>query len=209
MGEVISLDARRAQVAARHGRSPRRTATFYADLLAPETYLAAERVDRLFGAVAWVPVPALAGPVAVDEARRATVTARARALRMPLVWPETDACSPRTLRIATLAADCGALGAFALAIGRLSFCGGFDVDDPEILAEAAAAAGLDIDACLAAAVDDTRDVAPRQTASALLARGVERLPVLEIGGRLYSGEERLPEALAAARAPAAPPRRTG
>ena len=40
-----------------------------------------------------------------------------------------------------------------LAIGRLSFCGGFDVDDPEILAEAAAAAGLDLDACLLAAVN--------------------------------------------------------
>lgn len=209
MGEVISLDARRAQVAARHGRPARRAATFYADLLAPETYLAAERIDRLFGAVSWVPVPALALPAVAEEDRRAYVTARARALRMPLVWPETDVCSPRTLRIATLAAECGALGAFALAIGRLSFCGGFDVDDPEILAEAAAAAGLDLDACLRAAVDETRDSAPRQTAAALAARGADRLPALEIGATLFCGEERLPEALAAARARVAPPRRTG
>lgn len=209
MGEVISLDARRAQVAARHGRPARPAATFYADLLAPETYLAAEGVDRLFGTVSWVPVPGDTLPAAAEDARRASVAARACALRMPLVWPETDLCSPRTLRIATLAAESGALGAFALAIGRLSFCGGFDVDDPEILAEAAAAAGLDLDACLRAAVDASRDVAPRQTAAALAARGVDRLPVLEIGGRMFCGEECLPEALAAARARVTPPRRAG
>jgi len=209
VGEVINMDERRAQMAARHGRSVRRPATFYLDLLAPETYLAAERVDRLFGDVTWVPVPPRALPTPGAPDRRAAVTARANALRMPLVWPEADVVSPRTLRIATLAAEHGALAAFALAIGRLSFCGGFDVDDPEILAEAAAAAGLDLDACLRAAVDVSRDAAPQRTAMALMARGADHLPVLEIGGTMFCGEERLSEALAAARAPLAPPRRTG
>lgn len=209
MGDLISLDARRAQIAARHGRTVRRPATFYFDPLAPESYLAAERVERLFGAVAWVPVAPLAGPPADEEERRARAIARARVLRMPLVWPEQDVCSPRTLRISTLAAECGSLAAFALAIGRLAFCGGFDVDDPEILAEAAAAAGLDLDACLCAAADPGRDAVPLHAAATLVNRGAVRLPVLEIGGTLFCGEERLPEALAAARTPVAPPRRTG
>lgn len=209
MGEVINLDERRAQVAARKAQAARRTATFYLDLLAPEAYLAAERVDRLFGEVTWVPVPTLSSGMAGTTSRRAAVEARADALRMPLVWPEVHAASPRTTRIATLAAEQGVLPAFALAIGRLAFCGGFDVDDPEILAEAAAAAGLDVDACLHAAADELRDLAPRQTAAALTTRGAVVLPVFEVGQTLFCGEHRLPEAFAAARAPVASPGRTG
>src|ERR1700750_1877856 len=57
MGDVIRLDQRRA--AARQGpmgrASTRLRATFYFDLASPFTYLAAERVDRLFPALTWRP----------------------------------------------------------------------------------------------------------------------------------------------------------
>ncbi len=61
----------------------------------------------------------------------------------PLIWPEPFADGGvRARRAASFACELGAGAAFALAAGRLAYCGGFDLDDPETLAEAAAAAGL-------------------------------------------------------------------
>lgn len=188
-----------ANVAA-HETATRRAVTFYFDPSAPESYLAAERVDRLFGTVTWIPVASLGMPLPGQEAaRRRGVAARAAVLRLPLVWPDTSPGSVRVTRVATLAAEARTLPAFALAAGRLAYCGGFDLDDPEILAEAAAAAGLGIDACLHAAADPSRDVAPRSVAEQLVARGADRLPCFGVGDTLTAGEERLPEVLAAAR----------
>ncbi len=97
--------------------------------------------------------------------------------------------------------------AFALAAGRLAFCGGFDLDDPEILAEAAAAAGLGIDACLQAASDPSRDLGPRTAAEQLRDRGADRLPCFGVGSALILGEERLAEAVAVSRAGTSPHKR--
>ncbi|MBA3328816.1 MAG: disulfide bond formation protein DsbA, partial [Solirubrobacterales bacterium] len=89
---------------------------------------------------------------------------------------------------------------FVLAASRLAFCGGYDVDAPEILAEAAAAAGLGLDECLQAAGDSRRDGPMQDAGRRLLASGADRLPVLQLGRLLFCGEDRLPEAAAAARA---------
>jgi 2-hydroxychromene-2-carboxylate isomerase len=110
--------------------------------------------------------------------------------------------TPMALRAATKAAEIGAGPAFALAASRLAFCGGFDLEDPEILAEAAAAAGIRPDVCLAAAGDESRDGQLHATARGLLSRGVTRLPALSVGRRWFSGEQGLAEAFAAARSPA-------
>jgi 2-hydroxychromene-2-carboxylate isomerase len=103
------------------------------------------------------------------------------------------------MRVAALAAECGRGSAFVLAASRLAFCGGFDLDDPEILAEAAAAAGLGLDAALEAAADAGRDGPIEEAGRRLLAQGADRLPVLQVGRTLFCGEERLSEAAAAAR----------
>ncbi len=80
---------------------------------------------------------------------------------MPLVWPERfPARVPHAMRAATFAAEQGRAQAFAIAVGRLAFCGGFDVEDPRMLAEAAAAAGLDVDDTL----DARRRLASRSRA---------------------------------------------
>ena len=64
-------------------------------------------------------------------------------MRLPLVWPEHfPRETPAALRAASHAAEIGAGCRFALAARRLAFCGGFDLEGPEILAEAAAAASL-------------------------------------------------------------------
>lgn len=215
MGEVISLDQRRRARAAslggpapaRQGTTPERPATtFWFDLASPSTYLAAERADRLFPGLTWRPVliqPELAGGSfatrVCDRVQRAT-SARATELRMPLVWPEGDPAAGRAaMRVASFAAERAQASAFVLAASRLAFCGGFDLEDSAVLAEAAAAAGLPFDECLQAAGDPSRDAAMEFAGRELVAQGADQLPVLEVGHRLFCGEERLPQAAAAGR----------
>jgi 2-hydroxychromene-2-carboxylate isomerase len=213
MGEVIQLAERRAQRShsgvARSGEPPR--TEFLFDLACPFAYLAAERVERAFGSIVWTPVSGAAltrqssasDPVAARRLYRA-VEARAAQLRMPLVWPERfPAEVPAAMRVATYAVECGRGAAFTLAAGRLAFCGGFDLEDPEILAEAAAAAGLALDGCLEAARDASRDGMLEASGRRLLAAGADMLPALRVGRALFSGEERVAEAAAAARMHAA------
>jgi 2-hydroxychromene-2-carboxylate isomerase len=213
MGEVISLEARRqarqaAFCAVRPGRA---TAVFAFDLSSPYTYLAAERVDRLFGGVEWRPVIAdsLHAGMPVADATvlhdiQCAAQERAHALRMPLVWPDrylTRVPPTRAaMRVAAFAAEEGRAAAFVLAASRLAFCGGFDLDDPEILAEAAAAASLPLEACLCAAGDRSRDGALEEAGRRLVDQGADRLPAMRVGRTLFCGEDRLAEAVAAARA---------
>ncbi len=203
MGNVISLDSYR-----RHRQPPAPVAesarparvTFYFDLGSPLTYLAAERVDRLFGGVIWRPV--LEEAMQADPVPAHIVEERASALGLPLVWPELDPGSVRpAMRVASLAAERGQAAPFVLAATRLAFCGGFELDHPEVLAEAAAAANLGIEDCLHAAGDIGRDGAMEEAGRKLLAQGADRLPVLRVGRSIFPGEDRIGEASAAAAQP--------
>ncbi len=205
MGQVISLDQRRRDRLVRPAEPvASESATFFFDLGAPSTYFVAERADRLFSGLTWRPALMPEGKVvSVDEA-----DARARALRMPLVWPEGKPELWRSaMRVAAYAAERGQASAFVLAACRLAYCGGFDLDDPEILAEAAAAAALPLEDCLIAAGDRSRDEGLEAAGRGLLAAGADRLPVLAVGGRIFAGEERLAEAAAAAKRPCGERRR--
>jgi 2-hydroxychromene-2-carboxylate isomerase len=201
VGNVVSLAEHRRNRAARGGadvagaKGPR--VTFYFDLGSPLTYLAAERVDRLFGGVIWRPVLEEAmQPEAVDPA---LVEDRARALGLPLVWPDLQPDSVRpAMRVAALAAERGRAATFVLAATRLAFCGGFELDHPEVLAEAAAAADLGLEDCLKAAGDVARDGQMEEGARKLLAQGADALPVLRVGRTIFPGEHRISEASAAA-----------
>lgn len=207
MGQVIDLAEQRARRRnAPVRRMPRDTpVVFNFDLSCPFSYLSAERVDRLFPTAVWQPVSTLAlhggdpwaDPIAAARAFTAAGD-RARDLRIPLVWPERrDATA--AMRAASLAADAGRGAPFALAAARLAFCGGFDLDDPEVLAEAAAAAGLGLEACMQAAGDRSRDGVLEARGLSLLAGGATRLPVIEAGGRLFSGERSIAAAWSALR----------
>jgi 2-hydroxychromene-2-carboxylate isomerase len=211
MGNVISLAERRASRSGSADRAHRRLqrprATFFFDVSSPWTYLAAERADRMFNALRWRPVLADAlgragvlAPQGGDEARRA-VEERAAALRLPLVWPETSPTAGRSaMRVAALAAEQDRAAPFVLAAGRLAFCGGYDIDDPETLAEAAAVAGIGLDEALAAARDHGRDVILEREALRLVQHGADALPALRVGRNLFCGEHRLAEASVAASA---------
>jgi 2-hydroxychromene-2-carboxylate isomerase len=206
MGEVIRLADRR-QARRPQPRQRRIKVEFLFDLACPFTYLAAERVERAFHDVTWRPASSTvlrAGSLGSDEVAlggvRSAAEQRARELRLPLVWPESwPADVPAAMRVAAYAAECGRGAEFVLAAGRLAFCGGFDLDDPEILAEAAAAAGLGLEGCLRAAGERRRDVAIETRGRRLLAVGADRLPALRVGRSLYWGEGQVAEAAFASR----------
>ncbi|HEV2814103.1 MAG TPA: DsbA family protein, partial [Solirubrobacteraceae bacterium] len=168
------------------GRSPR--VTFYFDLSSPFTYLAAERVDRLFPNLVWRPV--LEEILQTPPPDVTVAEDRAHALGLPLVWPELGPASVRpAMRVASLAAEQGRAAPFALAATRLAFCGGFELDHPEVLAEAAAAANLGLEDCLSAAGDLGRDGPMEEAARRLLAHGADRLPAVRVGRTLFAGED--------------------
>jgi 2-hydroxychromene-2-carboxylate isomerase len=200
LGELISLAARRAARAGTGTPPVRPRVSFYFDLLSPWTYLAAERVERQFVGVRWRPVvPDVLAPEESDEDARRVVELRAEQLRMPLVWPDTWPSAGRSaMRVASLAAERGRAAPFVLAASRLAFCGGYDLDDPEALAEAAAAAGLGLEESLKAAGDLRRDGPLERAGLRLLAQGADELPVFVVGHVLFCGEGRLGEAAAMA-----------
>jgi 2-hydroxychromene-2-carboxylate isomerase len=211
MGEVIRLEERRRRrrtpVAEPAGPPP---VEFLFDLASPFTYLAAERVDRAFAAVAWVPVSsrALRGGALVPadelDAVRELAEARAAQLRLPLAWPERwPAEVPEAMRVAHYAAERGRGAAFALRAARLAFGGGFDLGEPHMLAEAAVAAGLTMEEHEQARRDGRRDAAIQVAARRLLAARVHQLPALRVGSTVFAGEERVAEAAASARGQAA------
>jgi 2-hydroxychromene-2-carboxylate isomerase len=188
MGELIVFAERFRDRSLRGSHS---RPAFFFDLACPFSYLAAERIERILGEVEWIPVAA--GALTAGERRsraaevreiRAQAERQAAELRLPLVWPERfPAAVPRALRAAAYAVEVGAGGRFALAASRLAFCGGYDLEDLEILAEAAAAAGIAPGPCLDAVADERRDEVLHVTAGALRVRGVRGLPVIQIGDR--------------------------
>jgi len=209
MGDVISLnDWRRAGTGSWTPASPEgqvhRAPAFFFDLGCPFSYLAAERVERLLGSVAWIPTSSVAlhrgsrwSDARASALARLRAEERARELRLPLVWPERfPAGVPMALRAAAHAAQLGAGAEFALAAVRLAYCGGFDLEDPETLAEAAAAAGMTLEQCLGAAGDLAHDGALNATARSLMRCGVRELPAVRVAGRYIAGERHLPEAAA-------------
>ncbi len=212
---VISLDSYRARVATRAAAQRRRReravvrigvrATFFFDLGSPYTYLAAERADRSFALLDWRPVRSSASRAPLDDDARERIVARAEDLRLPLVWvPEQWPHVPRAMRVATLAAERGTAAAFVLAATRLTFAGSFDIEDPQILDVAGQAAGIETADVLRAAAEASREAAMLRGAEVLHAAGATQLPAIRVGGTLFCGEQRLPEAATAARVASRP-----
>jgi 2-hydroxychromene-2-carboxylate isomerase len=90
-------------------------------------------------------------------------------------------------RAATFAADCGSAATFALALMRLAFCGGFDIGSAPVIEEAAATAGLDPEAAVAAARDPRFDLRLDATSRGLLLRGVSSPPAISVGTTWFEG----------------------
>ena len=167
-------------------------AAFYFELGCPAAYLAAERVERAFGQVTWVPTARLALACCRDSWDSAALleeaSREATSLRLPLIIPERFGVELRRAgRVAAFAAGLGAGGPFVLAASRLAFCGGYDIDAPPVLAEAARASGLDDRACLEAALDARWDEPLLAAAGDLAAYGVDTVPAIRIGSHCFQG----------------------
>src|SRR3954454_4941184 len=207
MGDVIRLEDRRPRRRPDGAAGDAVRAEFLFDLASPYTYLAAERVDRAFDEVTWTPacsrtLRCAAMPVDFGDVQETVDRAqeRAAALRLPLEWPERWPMPvPAAMRVAHHAAQQGRGGGFVLAATRLAFAGGFDLDDVEILTEAAAAAGLPLEDCMAAARETRRDGAIEAASRRLLGAGADRLPALGLERGTLWGEERVGDAAATAR----------
>ena len=122
-------------------------AEFLFDLACPFTYLAAERVERAFDHVTWTAASgtelrrgSLASEATVRPGRRRGARRRAAAAAFLARALAGRRAGRDARRVATRPSRAAARRS-SLAALRLAFCGGFDLDDPEILAEAAAAAG--------------------------------------------------------------------
>jgi 2-hydroxychromene-2-carboxylate isomerase len=193
MGNVIYLSEHRVKSSR---PDPELPPAFFFDVSCPMSYLSAERIERTLGEVEWVPVDGAS--LRGDAVVRDRADACARELRLPLVWPDRFPNAARCAqRAASFACEIGAGPAFALAASRLAFCGGFDLEDPETLAEAAAAAGVPLDDCLKAAGESWRDEELEFAAATLRAHGVTELPAIRVGAQWFQGEA----GLAAASAP--------
>lgn len=199
MGDLLQFPLHSARSGAVHAAAP---PVFFFDVTSPLSYLTAERVERRLPDAEWVPVDGAAlAPSSGGEHEHELVRARGRAhaLRLPLVRPdEFPVRAPCAQRVAALACELGAGPAFALAAGRLAFCGGFALDDPETIAEAAAAAGLPLAPCLQAAGESWRDEELGKVSATLRSAGVDRLPAFRVGVRWLQGEESLRAASALA-----------
>ncbi len=205
MGELIDLAARRIE---RDRRLTVPAPTFFFDVADPLSYLMAEHVERALGHVEWVAVDgaALRDGNVEPAVLREHAEARAHALRLPLVWPDSFPDStPCALRAAAYACELGAGAQFVLAASRLAFCGGFDLEDPEALTEAAAAAGVPLEGCLAAAGERWRDEDLAEVANVLRGHEIFEVPAIAVGGRWFAGDG----ALQAAGAVQAEPHRAG
>jgi 2-hydroxychromene-2-carboxylate isomerase len=191
MGDIVYLDEWRADHLRAGANS---TPAFFFDLSDPLSYLSAERVERSLGGAEWIPASAQMldldrEPAAADEdGLREYAEAQAHALRLPLVWPDSfPGPVPCAQRAAAYAVAMGAGPQFALAASRLAFCGGFDLSDPETLAEAAAASAVPLSTCLRAAGDPAWDAPLEATAHSLRLRGIRELPAFRVGRHWFEG----------------------
>jgi 2-hydroxychromene-2-carboxylate isomerase len=191
-------------------------ATFYFDLGSPYAYLAAERISALFtearleqpewqpillgglfkrfGRDSWANGPGRAEGIAEVERRAAAYGLP------PLAWPEPWPGNTLTaMRAATFAKQTGRTVSFALAGFRQAFAAGRDLTDADNVLIAAAACELHPNAVeKAVGTDGVKRalVEATERAGDLGARGV---PSVAVGERVFWGDDRLGDAVAAAR----------
>ncbi len=178
---------------------------FFYDLVSPYSYLASTRVEavtaRTGATLRWRPF--LLGGVLRATENRAPVEIPAKGRHMwidlarwsarlgipfarPPVFP---ASSILALRAALAAEPLGRLVPFTQAVYRAYFVDGKDLSRPEVLAAAAAEAGLD-GAALLAAAPGYKEALMRQTQEAI-DRGAFGAPAFFVGDQLFVGNDRL------------------
>jgi 2-hydroxychromene-2-carboxylate isomerase len=189
---------------------------FYFDLGSPYAYLAAERVNSLFAEARgqppeWEPILLgglfkrfgrdswANGPGRAEGVRECE--RRASAYGLPAFrWPDPfPGNTLLAMRAATFAKETGRVVSFSLAAFRQAFVAGRDLSEPDNVFVAAAAAELHPKAVLGAVEREgikNRLRAATERAGDLGVRGV---PSVLVDGEVFWGDDRLEDAVAAAR----------
>jgi 2-hydroxychromene-2-carboxylate isomerase len=181
--------------------------TLYYDLGSPYAYLATERAAAVLGVEPRLQ-PVLVGGIfalrghgswgETAERGRGIAEIEERAgryglppLRWPAGWPNNTL---QAMRAATVAQAEGAGREFARAGFRRAFAEGADLSDPEQIAAVAVEAGLDADELAAATGRQETKDALRRASDDAWERGVAGVPSLELGERIFFGDDRLEQA---------------
>lgn len=188
--------------------------TFFYDLGSPYAYLTADRIDEAFDAsisVDWVPV--LLGGIFKENGRSswaetplrddgiAEIAQRASAYGMPAFvypdpWPNNGLTA---MRMATWAHSAGAGRRFARAAFEVQFNEGLPLSERDNLELAAHRAGFDPDFALAATEDANVKQELIDNTRAAIDAGAIGVPTVVVDGEAFWGDDRLHEAVAAAR----------
>ena len=183
---------------------------FYFDLGSPYAYLAAERVNEVLPVVpVWQPIllggiwqHTGSGSWSLTDKRdegMAEVERRARERDLqPVRWPDPWPTNTLTaMRAATFCQQIGRTVAFSLAAFRQAFAGGRDLSVTDNVLIAGAACELHPRAILKGI--ETKAVKDRlkDATAAAAALGVQGVPTVAVGDRLFWGDDRLEEAAAA------------
>jgi 2-hydroxychromene-2-carboxylate isomerase len=189
--------------------------TFYFDLGSPYAYLAAERVNPLFvEAIGLPPIwqPILLGGLFKRFGRDSwangpgreeglhEVERRASSYGLPpIAWPEPfPGNTLYAMRVATFAKEIGKAVSFSLAAFRQAFAAGRDLSDPDSVMIAAAACELHPRAVETAAGRDAIKERLREATDHAGDLGVQGVPTVVVGERVFWGDDRLIDAVDAA-----------
>jgi 2-hydroxychromene-2-carboxylate isomerase len=196
-------------------------ATFYYDFNSPYSYLAAERISGVFAEAGleqpeWQPIsfghllqttgrrPWSIPPEGPDPEHLAEIQRRAAERGLPEVvypegWPVAN-YSLNPVRAAVYAKESGRVVSFSLACFRQVFAAARDMSDIDNVLVAAAACELHPKAVMTGI--ETKSVKDKLRAATgeALERGVEGIPTIAVGDRLFWGDDRLEEAVEAASA---------
>jgi 2-hydroxychromene-2-carboxylate isomerase len=193
-------------------------AVFYYDFNSPYSYLAAERISGLFAEAGveqpeWQPISfghvlKATGrePWSFEEERSAhfaEVQRRAEERGMPEVvypkgWP-IENYSLKPVRAAVYAKESGRVVSFSLACFRQVFAAGKDMGEVDNVLIAAAACELHPNAVLKGIETQSVKEKLRAATDEALALGIVGVPTVAVGDQLYWGDDRLEEAVEAAR----------
>jgi 2-hydroxychromene-2-carboxylate isomerase len=196
-------------------------AIFYYDFSSPYSYLAAERISGVFaeagleqpewqpisfghllqptGRTPWSMRPDGPDPERLAEVQRRAVERGLPEVRYPDGWPVAN-YSLNAPRAAIYAKESGRVVSFSLACFRQVFAAGKDMSDVENVLIAAAACELHPNAVLKGIQTKSVKDRLRSATEEALALGVEGIPTIAVGNELFWGDDRLEEAVEAARA---------
>ena len=189
-------------------------AAFYYDFNSPYSYLAAERISGLFAEAGveqpeWQPISF--GHVLKTTGRRpwsfeedrsadfAEIQRRADERGLPeVVYPEgwpIENYSLNPVRAAIYAKESGRVVSFSLACFRQVFAAGRDMSDVDNVLVAAAACELHPNAVLKGIETQSVKDKLRAATDEAIERGVEGIPTIAVGDRLFWGDDKLEEAV--------------